>query len=365
MDPFSANYSEARGRFRAAATRAGWTLESRRVEGSTPHGEELTVEIAVSPREVGTPTLLMTSGLHGVEGYFGSAVQLRLINTWQQSSRGHFGSTGIGIVLVHALNPYGFAWSRRTDAANRDLNRNFILTDEAYAGAPALYSKLNGLLNPQTPPGSVDFLFPRLLWLVIRYGFGAVQSAVASGQYEYPQGLFYGGQTSAPQHAMLKDHLSEWLDGSSRVLHLDLHTGLGRYAEPLLLMDRPLSARHLQEFVEWFGRSWFRDVDATNSFYQAKGSFGRWCRANCGVADYVYACADFGTYSPLRMLRTLRQENRCAHWAGEDSAAARLWRQRLEEVFCPRSSGWRRAALGNADELTRKAIEGLQGFPSD
>jgi hypothetical protein len=267
-------------------------------------------------------------------------------------------------VMIHALNPYGFAWSRRVDAANRDLNRNFILADELFEGVPELYAKLNELLNPKRPPRPYEFFFHQILWCITRYGFKALQAAIASGQYEYPAGLFFGGHEAAQLSHLLSERLAGWLAGSRRVVHIDLHTGLGPYAEPLLLMDSKLSEQHRREFVAWFGPQGFRDVDANDGFYQAKGSFGRWCRAHCGVDDYVYACADFGTYSPIRVLKTLRAENRCYYWAAPESQQTKQAKQELKEVFCPQSQAWRRKSLANAGELTRNAIEGLLHSPS-
>ena len=51
-------------------------------------------------------------------------------------------------VLLHALNPFGFAWRRRVNEDNVDLNRNFLLDDEGYVGCPDGYAHLDPLLLP-------------------------------------------------------------------------------------------------------------------------------------------------------------------------------------------------------------------------
>ena len=75
----------------------------------------------------------ISSGIHGVEGFFGSAVQLAFLDSlppnWQPPP-------GTKFILLHALNPFGFAWRRRFNEENVDLNRNFLLPEEAYSGAP-------------------------------------------------------------------------------------------------------------------------------------------------------------------------------------------------------------------------------------
>src|SRR5204862_4906486 len=107
-----------------------------------PH--DLTIDAAVfgagRPRRV----VLVTSGLHGVEGFVGSAVQAALLEdaftSWQPPA-------GAAVVLLHALDPFGFDQLRRTNADNIDLNRNFLRPGEAYAGSPPGYAALDPLLN--------------------------------------------------------------------------------------------------------------------------------------------------------------------------------------------------------------------------
>ena len=49
--------------------------------------------------------------------------------------------------------------------------------------------------------------------------------------------------------------------------------------------------------------------------------------------DYLFACAEFGTYGPLRILAGLRAENQAHHWA-PPTAASTVWaKQRLKELF--------------------------------
>ena len=110
---------------------------------------------------------MLSAGLHGVEGFFGSAVQIAtlrsgLFREWKRSS--------IGILLIHALNPHGFAWVRRGDEANIDPNRNFLLPGQDYAGCSASYRKLNELLNPRTPPAQMDWFGPRMLSALLSLG---------------------------------------------------------------------------------------------------------------------------------------------------------------------------------------------------
>jgi len=147
---FSPDYATARRRFLHAAAEAGWTTRTHPVDGHGPAGEPLSIDLAVSgdaPDDA--PVLIVSSGLHGVEGAFGSAVQIAILQAARKTPNA---VPGVRCVLVHALNPHGFAWSRRTDAGNVDLNRAFATDTPAEANLAAIYARLSPLLNPSTPP---------------------------------------------------------------------------------------------------------------------------------------------------------------------------------------------------------------------
>src|SRR5262249_47228175 len=114
IEYFSSDYFEARERFRRAADHAGWDLESHPAVARGPQGEELTVDVASPSAQPGSPTLLLTTGLHGPEGFFGSAVACALLRGGIWAGK----PPRVRIVLVHALNPFGFSHLRRTDEDN-------------------------------------------------------------------------------------------------------------------------------------------------------------------------------------------------------------------------------------------------------
>src|SRR5262245_8050563 len=138
---FSSDYFTARDRFLQAAARAGARLERLPLAARGPGNEELGIDIAWFGARRPRRVLLHSSGLHGVEGFAGSAIQLQLLDDAPALAG------DAALVVVHILNPYGMAWLRRVNENNVDLNRNFR-GDNSYAGAPATYAKLDGFLNP-------------------------------------------------------------------------------------------------------------------------------------------------------------------------------------------------------------------------
>src|SRR5438105_11933974 len=142
------DYGSARDRFRSAADGLGCERGAYAVTARGPGGEELTIDIARRGPESANRVLVVSSGLHGIEGFFGSAVQ----TGWLEAGGADRLPTGTAVVLIHALNPYGFAHLRRADERNVDLNRNFLRPGEPYRGSPPLYARLDPILNPSGPP---------------------------------------------------------------------------------------------------------------------------------------------------------------------------------------------------------------------
>jgi hypothetical protein len=358
-EAFSPDYATARQRFRQAASRLGWQLEDHPIGVAGPGGDPLTLDVACSPSSDAGRVLVVSSGVHGVEGFFGSAVQVGLLERW--------GSRPVGplkCVFLHGLNPFGFAWIRRFDENNVDPNRNFLLPGERYEGFPAGYAGLDDLLNPQRPPSRWESFTVKALWAIARHGMPALRQTVAAGQYEFPRGLFFGGAGPSRTHQLLGKNLERWLRGSRDVVHLDFHTGLGPKGACKLLIDYPLSQRQRTRLTDWFGAGSFEACDSSNIAYDARGGFGRWCVSRNLAPDYLFACAEFGTFGPIQVLSGLRAENQAHHWGTPTAASTVRAKHRLKELFCPSAEAWRSQVLDHSFDLVARAVQGLAGVPS-
>jgi hypothetical protein len=75
-------------------------------------------ELAMDVARVGPPDadalLVVSSATHGVEGFCGSGIQVALLG--DPAVAAALASSGAALLLVHAVNPYGFAHVRRTNA---------------------------------------------------------------------------------------------------------------------------------------------------------------------------------------------------------------------------------------------------------
>ena len=131
--------------------------------------------------------MLYTSGIHGVEGFAGSAIQLSVIDMLKNQKL----IEDYCIIFVHIINPFGMAWHRRVNENNVDMNRNFINT---HSGEPDGYKKIDKFLNPNTIPKKFELSFYiDGIKLILKYGFTNFKQWFAQGQYTRPSSLQYGG----------------------------------------------------------------------------------------------------------------------------------------------------------------------------
>jgi hypothetical protein len=352
INSYSRTYQEAREGFRKAAARVGGRVEEHLVQVDAQGHGNLAIDVAVVGASDPSWSVVVSSGLHGVEGFFGSAVQIAYLH--DHSIRGHLNELNGELVFLHALNPFGFANLRRTNEDNVDLNRNFLLPGEAHQGASDAYAELNDFLNPAATPRHIDFFLPRALWKIGRVGLPALKQAIAEGQYDFPKGLFFGGSGPAQTTKLIRANLLRWIRGQ-HVVHLDFHTGLGGFAKYKLLVPSALSAQQQQEYEKFFGSHIECMGSAEGIAYKTRGDLGGFVTAIARDRDYHFLFVEFGTYSAIRALSALRQENQAHFFTPEGSRARQLAKAQLLECFCPASPSWRNCVLAQSLEVIQRA----------
>lgn len=340
---FSRDYAEARQKFRAATA------------GAAPgdHGaieviDGLTIDWAwCGPSGPRDHVVMFTSGVHGVEGFGGSAVQLDLI------ARG----LEVPTLMVHVVNPWGMSNWRRVNENNVDLNRNFLPPGSSYRTDDPTYARVDALLNPTTPPGGLEWFWPELVWVVARYGYQTLKNAVVGGQGQNPKGLFFGGERLEAGPAGLLPVLDAQLGGCARVVHVDLHSALGERGGRTLLLEGQAPPEQLARARAAFGpavKGW--DASNTDAYEIRGGLLGELIRRRAllppiaGVQPkYDGFTCEFGTLPNLPVLTRLRAENRLHHWGepGLDHWA----KAGMREAFAPLDAAWESAVLAHAPQL--------------
>jgi hypothetical protein len=344
--PFSKDYPEARGKFLAAARAAGATLDRHEHPRPGPAGEPLFTDVARIGPAAATKALVVISGTHGVEGFCGSAVQAHLLRQGLASSL----PEDVRVVLVHAMNPFGFAWLRRFDEDNVDLNRNFI--DHAVPHPNPGYD----VLAEEIEAEALDLA--RVTAIAREHGLPDFRAAATQGQYRHPKGVFYGGTKPTWARRTLAAIVEEHLAGARHVALVDIHTGLGAHGAVECILNEKVETPAFQRARSWWGelaRSTYEDSISKHVTGSLKWGFARMFRD----AEVTAVSLEFGTSPLMEVFRALHAETWAHHHlSAEDPRTARA-KAELRRVFYPESEAWRRSVLVEAERVIRSALEGL------
>ena len=366
VDPgryFAPSYAAARDAFRAAAERRGAHLVGHPIRARGPRDEELAIDVAYLGPEAPRDVVLISSGVHGVEGFAGSAIQRRLLA--EQLDAAPF-APHVGLLLVHAVNPYGFAHLRRVNESNVDPNRNFLRHPEEHVDNPG-YDELYDAVNPTTfDEESEAGHITAILDFARRHGNARLQAVLSCGQYAHPAGVQFGGVRDEESNRIVRSIVREQTRGARRVLWLDLHTGLGPYGE-----YEYVSQHSLDDPAYSRGRAWFGDkVRSTRAGASVSALLlgdmldGAPLELDAGC-EVLALAPEFGTYDPQRVFLAMRADNWLSHHGDLDSERGQAIKQELVEVFRPADSEWQRRILAGAEEIVAAAATATNSALTD
>jgi predicted deacylase len=352
---YSPDYFSARQRFLATSNELGLEHHALPIRADSPNEEPLTIDITVAGNEKPKSALVLSSGVHGVEGLFGSAVQLAMLEQLKSNLRV---PVNAAVVFIHAVNPFGFAWRRRFNEDNVDLNRNFLLAEEQYSGSPPLAGAFRNVMKPVQKWTRYGFWSARMALLALRHGVQSFWETLPVGQYDYPDWLFFGGGAPTQSSKALESFLPTLLDEADEIVHLDFHTGLGRWADCQLLVSESEGLDNCAWWLKNFDGNMVTKMKSFTKQYEVRGGFGPWLRALFPDCQYRYSTAEFGTYSPMRVIGALADELRW-HSETDGEASRHASRRRLVDTFVPKSRSWRTKTLHMGVSVVQRAANVL------
>jgi hypothetical protein len=350
------SYLESRDRFNELAESLGAEPRSFVHDEHANGGVRLSTDTVYLGPANARAIVVIASGTHGVEGYGGAACQFRFMQTWRE----RFAGREIAYLLVHAVNPWGYFHDRRVTPEGVDLNRNFIDFPIA-AQPPSGYRAYHDLLVSNFRP------MPAGLWNELKL-FScaltakrrrAMQAAITAGQYEYPDGLFFGGFAPTKSRIVWEQIIETYAGGRERAFLLDLHTGLGKRGAGQLISYLPSSAGDFQRMTGWFHGSLksMANSDSVSAALEGTLTAG----FDRSVTGQSYAVGlEFGTRSPVAVLNAMRADqwyrNNAARLSPEDRERVR---RKMKDAFCVSDARWHDRVTARFDQVMEQLVEAI------
>lgn len=355
--PFSASFAEAKAKFLDAATAAGASLGSYEHPEKGPDGDVLTTDCAwIGPTDA-AKVLVLVSGTHGVEGYCGSGAQVDWLRRGEQALLG----ADKAVLLVHGINPYGFAWKRRVTHENVDMNRNFVDFGAPLPSNPG-YAALADAVKPVDWSAETQAASRKVILDYAREnGFPALAQVISGGQYTHPDGLFFGGSSPTWSRVTLEKIFVDYLSGAREIGIVDYHTGLGPdgYAEPIITSPAG-SPEHLRA-VRWHGLA--AKCISTGESVSADIAGDWMCMAPDLLphAEVTAISLEYGTVDSTVVLDALRADNWLHAHGDPTGPEAPAIKAQILAAFYTDTDVWRGMVLGQSLMTVRQAINGLSG----
>lgn len=356
---YAQSYIEARDKFLSAARRRGARIFRHAhpsVRGA--QGEEL-IDLARLGSEKAPALLLVSSGTHGVEGFCGSGCQVALLH--DDAFLAEVDRSGVSLLLLHALNPYGFSHLQRTNEDNADLNRNFVDFAQPLPDGGA-YADIHALLIPPTWPPPAENEAKLKAW-ADRHGTKAFQAAVSGGQYVFPDGMFYGGSTPSWSNLSLRAVLrgEAW---RSRLCWIDFHTGLGPRGHGEKIYAGRDDAVQIARAKACWGAEVTSFFDGSSTSARVSGVICNAAYDECPRTELTAMALEYGTYPLEHTLDALR----AGHWLRNHPEAppeqqAEIKRA-LRDTFYVDTDDWKTKVYEQARAACLQAVTMLSAAPA-
>jgi hypothetical protein len=327
---FAVHFAAAREKFIRASCAVGARVESYLHPRRGPDGGELAVDVACVGGSDADRILIVLSGTHGIEGFAGSAAQVG----WLESGRARVNRRDVAVILIHAVNPYGFAWLRRVDESNVDLNRNFVDHSKPYPANPAYDDLASAVCPAELTPASLRACKLALQAYGAAHGERALYRAVSGGQYRHPQGLFFGGNEPSWSNQVMTSMMQDRVSQAKHVALIDIHTGIGSYGEAQAISRHAPPSTAFERLQTWYG------AIATDQFLP-DGHIALAVERAARRAEYTAINLEFGTRPMERVFDALQAEN-WLHWQGDPvSQEGKDIKAQILDAFCPDEDQWK------------------------
>ncbi|MCX7679834.1 MAG: M14 family metallopeptidase, partial [Spirochaetes bacterium] len=371
LDYYLPSYEKSRDAFRAIAfevKKKYYTSVIRTMKVPSNVDNNLFIDILYIPQTGKTSRLLvLSSGVHGIEGFVGSAIQRMFLNEFLSDDL----LKSMGVLLLHAMNPYGFKYFRRVTENNVDLNRNCDISDLLYTTKNAGYPKVSPLINPNgvvkvNSFGNIFFHIKAIVH-ILQTPMRELRQAILQGQYEFPRGVYYGGKEAEPQVKLIASEVKPILNRYRLVFNIDLHTGYGSRGV-LHLFPNPIQNKEIKSKVEKIFNGYPVDWGDTENFYTVTGDFSTFLGKLMTKGEFLPMTFEYGTLNSDTTLGSIKSlhitilENQGYQYGYASKNDEVRVKANFLEMFFPSSPFWRVKIMNDTRKVLKSSLENFKNL---
>lgn len=357
LENVAISYGESRTRFvRAVQDCGGRIVSYGHPTARGPHGEDLYVDVGVLGPEFAPKAFACLTGVHGVEGPPGSAILVDALTSGQLSRL----PVETKAVLVHAINPWGMAHGSRTTQSNVDLNRNFLDFSVSPPSNP-VYRTLHSELCSADLRLAFEALQSNLRWCSDRGDLHSPVDAILRGQYEYDDGIGFGGRRAEWSNQILRQIVADHLACTEVVAFIDWHTGIGEFAEAVPLCFHDRGSEPVKALRDWHGSdvTEFAGQFLGGVAPQFTGLLVKGLEEILSPRRLYAVVVEFGTKPNGDVIRALMIDRWLTYFGRQQPSFAVQMREEIAACFCPGDARWWNAVRPRARQIIVRTLDGL------
>lgn len=322
--------------------------------------DDLTIDYAFYDSKKKEKLFIFVSGTHGVEGYTGSAVQLFFIDKIFEKIKNKY-----SVLLVHALNPYGFKNNRRYNENNVDLNRNNNLdfTEVNY------FFEKNNLLKEETffyrKKPLVNEKLSKIKYygviakLIEKHGLSKTIEILARGQNKFPKGVCFAGFKKEKSIKDLEKKIKKITKGYKEVIFIDVHTGAAKKYCLDIFSANNINSKEMKSIIK---KLKIKNTESTkNKGVNHIGGMENCLFNNSQGKKNIHFTLEFGTinkYSTVLSLNYLSyllvKENQITHFGPFEKL--KKIRKQMKEAYSPSTKKYKKFVIKKSEEFLKKLI---------
>ncbi len=324
-----------------------------------PIGEYDIDKITISKQADITNRIVISSGLHGIEGYIGHVCQMHFLTNILDKV-----DANTEIIMYHIINPHGLDNYRRFNVNNVDLNRNyskngFELENDAFIKVHSFLAprKLNSIF------GSNIWFYTTVIRNIIKHSIKTMNLAILKGQKVDSKSIYYSGTKYEPSTKYIIKELDSLYSNVALVLWIDLHSGYGNKYQMSIINSRyeTKTTKELKENLQYKSIIGYEndtmydtDGDITEKLYQEHQNQDH-------NSSLLALCYEFGTignslFDTLRTFKTILFENNITHFA-TNKKMKEYQTSLMKKAFLPNSTKWKTNAIEKFEQATIELLK--------
>jgi len=336
----SKNYYKNRKTFIETATKLGFNLTKYTFENGSDR--EYICDVATIGCKKAKNVFVCTSGIHGVELSFTSKIQTSWLLAASELTKKDLKK--VKLVFVHALNPYGAVHGTIVDHEHNDVNRNFVSFEQWLPDSINYYQLASAFKPKSFSPYETMKSYLSMINYCRKFGVKSFTKALAEGQYTDSKGLYYGGKTPSWSRNTWDQIIQNQIatKKTRKIVHCDLHSGVGKYGEVSLLVNNNLPTINLLKSNHILSRF---TKQTSNAFTRISGDIVDYWKPSSKIEIYPFAM-EIGTskmpkqIEGLDILHAMIRRNILEIRYKDDHPKAKEIIDKTTDIFHPKDPKW-------------------------